>query len=141
MFFATRNGTGQEDAADGVRVPAAARQDCDQSRRRRRVGRRPAHRWQPRRHAVRLERQDWCASRTRSALRARCQRVRGIRLAEGVDVVSLLVVETRGGTAATRTNRAKRLDGETLANESAPSSEICVLTRHRVDATGKRNAL
>ena len=59
---------GQEDAADRVRLPPAARQDRDQPRRRRRAGRRRADRRQPRRHAVRLQRQGRALRRERSAL-------------------------------------------------------------------------
>ena len=59
---------GQEDAADRVRVPPAARQDRDQPRRGRCAGRRAADQRRARHHAVRQQRQGRALRRERSAL-------------------------------------------------------------------------
>ncbi len=66
--------------------------------------------------------------------------VRGIRLAEGVDVVSLLVVEHAAEQSGDEDESGEAADGETLANESAPSSEVCVLTATE-HGYGKRTPL
>jgi hypothetical protein len=67
-FFATRNGTGEEDAAVGLLASAHHRHLGDQPRRRRRPGRRAADQRHARHHAVRQQRQGGALRRNRGAL-------------------------------------------------------------------------